>query len=234
MSPRNELVLRSVIAVLLMAAVAVGCGSGGEDSSGTSATATTSTTTAATTTPAPDIDLASAEAALESFARETGSDAIYSPIAVGPGGGVAAVAYGSPERVDVVRFETDTWLLITTLEMPLGAVVATGVQGPDTCETQCIETVSLTGSTNFVVTLLAATSIAAAVLEVADDATSARVVPFGQGGDLYASVRGGFVDGQTIISSENDCTPNCVEGTSTETPWSYDPTSEMFRPDLGD
>lgn len=238
MSPRSARILRSVIVTLITAAVTVGCGSGAENPSGTStsrATAITTTTAAvAITTASPEVDPAIAEAALENYARQLGSDVIYSPVATVAGGAVAVVTYGSPERADVVRFDGESWQFVTSFLTPIGAVVATGVQGPETCEYLCIETANLTGSTNFLVPLAGADHRQLVVVEVADDATSARVVPFDQAGELLGAVVGGVVDGQTVTSSENDCVPSCAEGTSTYTPWSYDPTSEMFRPDLGD
>lgn len=235
----NRHLLSAMAVLLLTAALTAGCGSGAGNSSETSASqapvaSTTTSPVAPATSAAPVDDLGETEAALEEFARQAGSDVIYSPVVSVPGGKVGVVTYGSPEQAEVLRYEDNSWQRITILMMPIGAVVATGIQGPETCDFLCIETAALTGSTNFLLTLPGADHVELVVLEVADDARSARVVPFDQAGELLASAVDGVVSGQTITSSENNCIPNCAEGTSTYTPWSYDPTSEMFRPALGE
>lgn len=225
--------VRLFVIVMVLAIAVAACGPGSGNATTGTSTIETAVNTSTTASTAP-LDLGAAEAALVDLARQSGTDVIYSPVASVPGGSVAVITYGSPERVDVVRFEDNAWQPITTLSTPIGAVIATGIEGPQTCDVQCIEIASLTGLTNFLLTLPGADHVQLMVLEVADDARSARVVPFDDHGELLAGVRSGTVDGQTITSDDNNCIPSCAEGISTYTPWTYDPTAEMFRPAVGD
>lgn len=195
----------------------------------------TTTNPTVTTTDA-DVDLSSAEAELEALALGYGGDAVYSEVTPVDGGAVATVTFGAIQQIDVVRFIDGAWEPITRFTMAAGNVDATGfgVVGPGDCDALCIETNTMTGSTDFLVAIPGADQIQLAVIEVENDASAARLVPFDRAGDLQSSVPFATVTGETIDSQENDCIPSCAEGTLTTTPWVYDPTAQMFRPDLGD
>lgn len=221
-----------------MIVVAAGCGSGTESAGpGSTRQSSPPTTISPSTTGAPDaVDLSDASAALATLAGAYGEDAVYSAATPVAEGAVAAVTFGAIQQIEVVRFAEGIWEPITRFSMAAGNVDATnfGVVGPDDCGALCLDASTLTGSTDFLVPIPGADQIQLAVVEVEDDASAARLVPFDRAGDFQSSVPFATVTGDVISSQENDCIPSCAEGTLTTTPWVYDPTAQMFRPDLGD
>ncbi|MCB1006973.1 MAG: hypothetical protein KDB35_22510 [Acidimicrobiales bacterium] len=165
-----------------------------------------------------------------------GEDAVYSAVTPLADGAVAAVTFGAIQQIDVVHFTEGAWEPITRFSMSGGNVDATnfGVVGPGNCAALCIEMSTLTGAPDFLVPIPGADQIQLAVVEVEQDATAARLVPFDRAGELQSAVPFATVTGDVVSSQENDCIPNCADGTLTTTPWVYDPTAQMFGPDLGD
>lgn len=178
--------------MLFVALIVAGCGSvtDNSDSAPTGPTRASTTTLTGTDT-IPAGDLSGADAALASFAGGLGEDAVYSATTSVDGGAVAVVTFGAIQQIDVVRFVEGSWAPITRFSMSSGNVDATnfGVVGPGNCAALCIEMSALTGAPDFLVPVPGADQIQLAVVEVEQDATAARLVPFDRAGELQSAVR---------------------------------------------
>ncbi|MBK9180181.1 MAG: hypothetical protein IPM45_11580 [Acidimicrobiales bacterium] len=213
---RHRVLLAAALAVAL-SLVAASCGDDDDDAVTDTTAAASDTTVAATdTTTASGVDPA---AALDELAQSMGPDTVSSgPVAAPPGQPfteVALLVSGTQASVHVFDPGLGRWEDQQTITLAPSVIAGSSVPSAD-----------LTGSgwPSFLVDLQGADAVENAVIATTDDGGTWESVPFQGGGDLPAGpvvpTFGKIVDG-SLVTSQNDCVPDCASGTDTEVTWVY-------------
>jgi hypothetical protein len=197
------------------------------------ATNTTPATTSATTAASPP-GLDTINQAANSLGEQLGSWAVVSGASAGAGFYYVAAATAAPGglgtvTVNVYKYVGSAFEIQATF--PLTADGGVGeLNPPGSSDDGGVMVVSLTGSAypDFLVTTDGTTNTIASVISYLNGAW--QVVPFATNSGPAIGVPYSNIIGGQILSSANDCNPNCAQGNITEVYYQFSPSTDTFQP----